>query len=139
VQRLQHAGERDRAAVRVCENSVVRERARSVHLGHDERDPGLEPVRRGLVDGHRATANRVRHELERRRRAHREEREVDAAGRERLRPCLLDDEAAGKGLPGRARGCEGADVLVAALAQQPQRHRADGARGANHRNARLNH
>ena len=40
VQRLQHAGERDRAAVRVRDDAVVLERAGAVHLGHDERDAG---------------------------------------------------------------------------------------------------
>ena len=95
VQRLQHAGQRDRAAVRVRDDAVVLERAVAVHLRHDERDARLEPVRRRLVDRDRAAAHRVRHELARRRRADGEEEEVDVAARERLGRRLLD-RAAGR-------------------------------------------
>ena len=70
------------------------ERALAVHLGHDERDARLEPVRRRLVDRDRAAAHRVRDELARRRRADGEEREVDVAGGERVGRRLLDDDAA---------------------------------------------
>ena len=109
MQRLQHAGERDRAAVRVGDDAVVLERAPAVHLGHDERDPGLEPVGRRLVDRDRAAAHGVRHELARRARADREEEDVDVAARERLGRRLLD-RAAPSCLPGRARRGEDAHV-----------------------------
>ena len=59
-----------------------------------------------------------------------------APASERLGRRLLDDEAAVELPSGRARRREGAHVLVAALAQQPQRHRADGAGGADDGDAR---
>ena len=51
------------------------------------------------------------------RRADGEEREVEVAGGERLGRRLLDDEPAVEGRAGGARRCEGANVLVAALAR----------------------
>ncbi len=39
------------------------ERPLGIHLGHDERDARLEPVRGRLVDRGRAAANSVRHQL----------------------------------------------------------------------------
>jgi len=63
VQRLQHAGQWDRAAVRVGQDPVVLGDPIAVHLRHDERDAGLQPVRRRLVDRDRAAADGVRDEL----------------------------------------------------------------------------
>jgi hypothetical protein len=94
VQRLQHARERDRAAIRVRDDPVVLVRARSVHLGDDERNPRLEPVRGRLVDDDRAAAHCMRDELARRGRPDREERQVDAARCQRFGRRLLDDEPA---------------------------------------------
>ena len=81
VQRLQDAGERDRAAVRVGDDAVVLERAHRIHLRHDERNAGLEPVGRRLVDRERAAAHGVRHELAGGARADREQEDVDVAAR----------------------------------------------------------
>ena len=69
---------------------AVLERAGAVHLGDDERDPGLEPVGGRLVDRDRAAADGVRDELARGARADREEEDVDVAARERLGRRLLD-------------------------------------------------
>jgi len=79
VKRLQDAGERNRAAVRVGDDSLVLERAVAVHLRHDERDARLEAIRGRLVDRDRAAGDRVRHELPRRARPDREEEDVDVA------------------------------------------------------------
>ena len=46
VQRLQRAGERDRAAVRVGDDALVLGRPDAVHLGHDERDAAARAGRR---------------------------------------------------------------------------------------------
>ena len=126
MQRLQRQGERDRAAVRVREDAVVLEGALAVHLGDDERDPGLETVRRRLVDRDRAAADGRRDELARRARADREEEHVDTGTGQRIRRRLLDRPLAE--LPScRARRREDAHVLVAARAQEIQRDRSDGA------------
>ena len=64
--------------------------------------------------------------------------DVEVAGGERLRRRLLDDErlaAEGDALPGRALGREGAHVVVAALGEQVERDRADGAGRADHADA----
>ena len=63
MQRLEHARERDRAAVRIRDDAVVLVCARSVHLGNDEGNARFEPIGGGLVDDHRAAAHRVRDEL----------------------------------------------------------------------------
>ena len=60
-------------------------------------------------------------------------------GGKRLGRRLLDGEVAVDRLPGRAGGGERADVAVAALAQQPQRHPPDGAGRADDPDARLTH
>src|SRR5579884_3006954 len=138
VQRLQHAGERNRAAVRVGDDAVVLERALAVHLRHDERDARLEPVGGRLVDGGRASAHGVRHELARRAGADREEENVDPRPLERLRRRLSHLPALDP-RPGRARGREDADVLVAALAQERQRHHADGTGAADDADPRSGH
>ena len=124
VQRLQRAGERDRAAVRVGDDAVVLGGADAVHLRDDERHAGLEPVRRRLVDRDRAAADGVRDELAAGGGADGEETEVEVAGGERLRRRLLDDRAAELGAR-RARGREQAHVVVAALAQELERDRPD--------------
>ena len=130
MERLEDAGERDRAAVRVGDDAAVAERARAVHLGDDERDPVLEAVGRRLVDRDRAALDRVRDELARGAGADREEEDVDVAAR------------APRGSPprrvwpptsraGRARGGEDAHVLEAVLAEQAERDLADGAGAAD--------
>ena len=84
VERLEHAGERDRAAVRVGDDPVALERlerAGAVHLGHDERVAVDEAVGGRLVDADRAARpTAMRDELAARARADREEEEVDVAG-----------------------------------------------------------
>ena len=81
----------DRRAVRHGDHALVLERAVAVHLGHDERHVRLHAPRGRLVDRDRAAAHGVRDELARRRRADREEAEVEAAGLERLGRRLFDD------------------------------------------------
>ncbi len=115
VEGLERAGERDRAAIRVRDDPVVLERARRVHLRHDERDPRLEPVGGRLVHRDRAAADGVGDELAARGGADREETEVEVSCGERLGRRLLD-RPAGELLPGGAGGREDPDVLVAALA-----------------------
>ena len=80
VQRLERAGERDRAAVRVRDDALVLGRADAVHLGHDERDPGSSRYADGLVDADRAATDGVGDELAGRRGADGEEAEVEVAG-----------------------------------------------------------
>ena len=124
VQRLEHARERDRAAVRVGDDAVVLERARAVHLGHDERDARLEPVGGRLVDrdGAAATACGT---SSRDAPVPTEKRKTSTSPRdERLGRRLLDRPAA-ELLAGRPRRGEHAHVLVAARAQQLERDRAD--------------
>ena len=130
VERLEDAGERDRAAVRVGDDAAVADRAGAVHLGDDERDPVLEPVGGGLVDRDRAARDGVRDELARGAGADREEEDVDVAARERLRRRLLDRVPADLAAR-RARRREDADVLEAVLAQQAERDGADGAGAAD--------
>jgi hypothetical protein len=72
----------------------VLERTAAVHLGNDERDARLEPVGGRLVDRDRAAAHCVWHELTRRGRADREERDIELPGGEGFRRRLLDDELA---------------------------------------------
>ncbi len=135
LQRLQHAGQRDRAAVRVGDDPVVLERAGAVHLGHDQRHAVREPVGRRLVDGDRAAAHRVRDELARGGRADREQAQVEVTGCERLRRRLLDDQRLAAELDPRARrarGRERAHVVVAALGQQPERDLPDRAGRADY-------
>ena len=96
MQRLEHAGERDRAAVRVRDDArrLDRlERAAAVHLGHDERVAVREPVGARLVDDERAALDRVRDELARGAVPTEKSDEVEAARGERLRRRLLDDES----------------------------------------------
>ena len=95
VQWLEHAGQRNRAAVRVRNDAVARERfegACAIHLGHDERIAVDEPIRGRLVDADRASGRGVRHERATRGGPDREEAEVEVAGGEQLRRCLLDLE-----------------------------------------------
>ena len=91
VQGLQHARERDRAAVRVGDDAVVAERSFAVHLGDDERNPLFEAVRGRLVDRNRAAADGVGHELATCFCADGEQAKVEVAGGERLSSRLLDD------------------------------------------------
>ena len=131
MERLQDARQRDRAAVRVGDDPVAREsleRPAAVHLGDDERIAVDEPVRGGLVDAEGAGRGRDRNELPARGRTDREEEEIDVAGAERLGRRLLDDELVVAVRHARARRAgrrERADVLVAALGQELERHRAD--------------
>ena len=144
VQRLQHAGERDRAAVRVRHDPVALERlerAGRVHLGHDERIPVDEPVGGGLVDADRTGGRGDRNELATRARPDREQEEVDVPRRERLGRRLLDEDlvvAERQARAGRARRGERAHV-VAALGEQLECDRADRARGADDTDARCGH
>ena len=62
----------------------------------------------------------------------------DAAGLERFGSRLLDRQRA-QLLAGRARGCEDAHVLVAALPEQAPRDLADGACRADHTDACVSH
>ena len=133
---LEHAGKRDRAAIGVCDDAVVLERSAAVHLRHDERNARLEPVGRGLVDDRRPAAHRVRHELARGARTDREEEDVDVPALERLGCRLLDDLPA-QLLAGGARGGEHAHVLIAAFAEQTERHVADRAGAADDADASL--
>ena len=82
VQRLQHARERNRAAVRVRDDAVAferLERADRVHLRHDERVAVHEPVGGRLVDADRARRGCDRDEGTAGARADGEEEEVDVA------------------------------------------------------------
>ncbi len=63
VQWFEHARERDRAAVRVGDDAVILGCTLCVHLRHDQRDTGLEPVRRRLVDDDCAPFDGKWHEL----------------------------------------------------------------------------
>ena len=79
-----------------------------------------------------------RNELAARPGADREEEEVDVPGRERLGRRLLDEDlvvAERDARPGRPRRRERAHV-VAALGEQLERDRADGASGADDTDAR---
>lgn len=65
MERLQHARERDRAAVRVRDDAVAVEGlhgTRTVHFRDDERIAVDEPVGRRLVDADRSGASRDGHE-----------------------------------------------------------------------------
>ena len=130
VERLEDAGERDRAAVRVGDDPVVLERAGAVHLGHNEWDAVRQAERGRFVDDDSPTAHGVRDELARRAGADREEEDVDVAGRKRLGSCFLDDEVA-EPLAGRAGRCERAHIRIATSAQQPERDGPDGAGSAD--------
>ena len=143
VERLQDAGERDRAAVRVRDDPVALEgleRTRAVDLGHDEWVAVHEAVGRRLVHADRARGRGNRHELVARRRSHGEEKQVDVAGAERLGRRLLDEELA-VAKPNRRTGGawrrERPHVLVAALREQRERHRPDRAGRADDADPRL--
>ena len=93
VQRLEHARERDRAAVRVRDDPVALQclqGTRSVHLRHDERIAVDEAVRRRLVDADRAPRRGVWHQRTARRRPDREEAKVEVACGQPLGCRLLD-------------------------------------------------
>ena len=107
-------------------------RAVAVHLRHDKRDAGLEPVGRRLVDADRAAADGVGDELAARLGADREEAEVEIARGEHCRGRLLDGRPA-ELLPGRPRRGEQAHVAVAALAQELDRDGSDCAGRADDR------
>src|SRR6185503_21285161 len=67
-------------------------------------------------------------ELARCRRADREQAQVEIAGAQRLRGCLLDDERLSAELDPRACGTGGrerTDVVVAPLGEQPERDLPD--------------
>jgi hypothetical protein len=143
VERLEDAGERNRAAVRVRDDAVAPERLErpaAVHLRHDERVSVDEAVGGRLVDADRAGGGCDRDERPAGRGADREEEEVDVARAERVLGRLLDGErvvAVGQARPRGARGREGAHVLVPALGQQAERHRAHCAGGADDSDPRL--
>src|SRR5581483_3254958 len=140
VERLEDARERDRRAVRVRDDAGRLEggqRALAVHLRHDERIAVGEPVGARLVDDERATLDGVGDELAGRGRAAGEEHEVEVARGERAGRRLLDDDAGAQLATCRPRGCKGPHVLVAALAEEPQRHRPDGARRADDADPRV--
>src|SRR3954451_8397720 len=98
----------------------------AVDFGDDERHAFLEAVGPGLVDRDCAAANAVRHELATGFGAHREQAEVEIAGRQSVRRRRLDREDVELGARG-ALARESADVLVAALAKEGEGDAADGA------------
>ncbi len=108
----------------------------AVHLGHDERDAGLEPVGRRLVNRDGAAARRG-DELERRLRPDREQRDVDPAGGG------TSGVASSTTVPSASvdpadRGGEGG-TFSASLAQDPHRHGAHGAGRSDHGDAGVTH
>jgi hypothetical protein len=72
----------------------VLQRSRAVDLGDDERDAGLQPVRRGLVDGDCTAADGVGNERARGGRADGEEREVEVASSTTRSPTCCPAERA---------------------------------------------
>ncbi len=92
VQRCERHRQRNRAAVRVRDDSRVLERALAIHLGHDERDTRLEPESRRLVHAERTRSGREGNELATDLGADREEADVEVAGAQRRGRRLLDLE-----------------------------------------------
>ena len=144
MERLEDAGEGDRAAVRVGDDPVTLERlerSACVHLGDDERIPVDEAVGGGLVDADRPGGGGDRDELATRSGADREEEKVDVTCRQCLGRRLFDEDllvAERHARSGRPRRGEGAHV-VAALREQLERDRADRASGADDTDARTGH
>src|SRR6187402_1140162 len=96
----------------------------AVHLGDDERIAVDEAIGGRLVDADRAGLGGDRDELPARRRADREEKQVDIPGAERLLRRHLDDELLVPEGEARSRGArrgERAHVLVPALGEQRER------------------
>ena len=131
VERLEHAGQRDRAAVRIRDDAVTSqrlERPLAVHLRHDERIAVDQAVRGRLVDADRAGGRGDGNELTAGRRADREEEQIDVAGTEGCGRRLFDEQlvvAERDAGARRARRRERAHVLVLTLGEQGQRDGAD--------------
>ena len=126
LQRREHHGQRDRAAVRVRDDARVLEGALAVDLGHHERDALLQAERGRLVDAEGTGCRCDRHELPAPLRADREEADVQGARRQRANRRLLDLEVAEESTRGAPRG-ERADVRVATIHEVLERDPTDGA------------